>query len=189
MERLRIALDVEGVLANSHAATAEKSDVLDERHTPPQNYDFDGQDLIDEYMHVSHNVWYNHNHTIPPMEDGLREATQQLQHHHDVDIVTSRTGVDRKVREWLEGYNVAYDDLIITDHPRSNKTEYGDHDVHIEDSPEVTADALEMGRAVFLVDRPYNEGIDYDRVWRVSGVTEAAEMLTDPSVVTEVRTL
>jgi uncharacterized HAD superfamily protein len=182
---LDIALDVEGVLADSHAATAERSDVLTEEHTPPQNYDMGGQELIDEYMHVSSNVWHNHNHEIPPMEDGLREATRTLSTLHNVDILTARVGQDEGVREWLAGYNIHYDRFISTDHPQADKTEYGDHDVHIDDSPHVARDAAEDGRVVLLVDRPYNRDVTGDRIERVSGVTAASELLSDSDYLSE----
>jgi uncharacterized HAD superfamily protein len=186
MDSLRIALDVEGVLADSHAATAERSDMLDKRHTPPQNYDFGDQDLIDEYMHVSSNVWHNHTHEIPPMQDGLWRSTRTLNRLHNVDILTARVGQDDRVRTWLDGYNVHYDNFISTQHPRSNKTEYGDYDVHIDDSPDVAADVVEAGRYLLLVDRPYNKDIDNSNlVERVSGVSEAADLLSDPSVVSK----
>jgi len=187
MDSLRIALDVEGVLADSHAATAARSDMLDEQHVPPQNYDFGDQDLIDEYMHVSSNVWHNHTHEIPPMQEGLWKATRTLNRLHDVDILTARVGQDDKVRTWLDAYNVHYDTFISTQHPRDNKTEYGDYDVHIDDSPDVTADVVEAGQYMLLVDRPYNQGIeDSSLVQRVSGVSAAADLLSDPSVVSEI---
>jgi hypothetical protein len=191
MRELRIALDVEGVLADTHAVTAEHSDLLDADEVPPQNYDFEhlGQEHYDEYMHVSQNLWHNHNHRIPPMQDGLWKATRTLNNLHDVDILTARTGVDRQVQDWLDGYNVRYNEFIVTDDPRSDKTEYGDYDVHIEDSPQVTMDALTERRWVVLVDRPYNLHIGGSRVRRVSGVTEAASMLSDPEVTTEMGTL
>lgn len=182
---LDIALDVEGVLADSHVATAERSDVLDERHTSPQNYDFGDEELIEEYMHVSSNVWHNHNHEIPPMEDGLREATRTLSTLHNVDILTARVGQDEAVREWLAGYNVHYDRFISTAAPNSEKTEYGDHDVHIDDSPKVAQDAIDAGRHVILVDRPYNRDVAGDRIERVSGVTEASELLSDSDYLSE----
>jgi len=178
VNKLNIALDVEGVLADSHAATAARSDFLTEDHVPPQNYDFGGQEEIDEYMHVSSNVWHNHVHEIPPMVEGLWKATRSLSRRHNVDILTARVGQDENVKRWLNGYNVYYDNFISTDRPRSNKTDYGDHDVHIDDSPEVTADALSAGRHVVLIDRPYNQGVeDSNRLKRVSDVSEAAELL------------
>ena len=194
MRQLQIALDVEGVLADSHLATARKSDLLDESEVPPYHYDFGKQEYLDEYMHVSQNVWHNHNHLIPPVEDGLWKATKRLAKHHEVDVLTSRTGVDRQVQEWLDGYNVAYDDFIVTDDTRSDKTEYGDHDVHIDDSPHVVEDALNDDRSVIIIDRPYNKDIDVGKrhepfVRRVSGVTEASEILSEELPFPGVRTL
>lgn len=186
METLDVALDVEGVLANSHAATAERSEMLTDDHVPPQKYDMNSQAEIDEYMHVSSNVWHNHNHEIPPMEADLRTPTRTINTLHNVDILTARVGQDEQVREWLAGYNVHYDTFISTNHPNADKTDYGRYDVHVDDSPNVARDVLDDHRGLILVDKPYNQGISSDdRMWRVSGVAEAAELLSDPSVVSE----
>lgn len=188
METLDIALDVEGVLADSHAATAERSDVLTDDHVPPQNYDMGSEEEIEEYMHVSSNVWHNHTHEIPPMEDELWKATRRLNRHHNVDILTSRVGQDENVKLWLDGYNIEYDNFISTQHPNSDKTEYGNYHVHIDDSPRVASDVIDANRALVLIDRPYNEGVVGDASpyhKRVSGVTEASELLTDPTIVSK----
>lgn len=180
METLDIALDVEGVLADSHAATAERSDFLEPEHCPPNNWDFPSEDHYEEYMHVSQNLWHNHAHHIPPMADDLWKDTRTLSRRHNVDIVTHRSGVDEQVREWLDGYNIHYEDFHVAGR---DKTDVGEYDVHIDDSPQVAQDALESGRSVVLIDRPYNEGFQYELayepfVWRVNDLSEAAEVLT-----------
>jgi hypothetical protein len=191
MRNLHIALDVEGVLADSHAATAERSDMLEPKDCPPPNWDFPSDEHHDEFMHVSQNLWHNHAHHIPPMEDGLWKATRRLSRQHDVDIVTHRTGVDRQVQEWLSGYNIRYNEFNSTTRPKSHLDDY---DVHIDDSPNVVADALEANRSVILIDRPYNQDIQVGKrhgpfIRRVSSVTEAAEVLCGPGIPMEVNTL
>lgn len=182
METLDIALDVEGVLADSHAATADRSDFLEDEHCPPPDWDFPSEDHYEEFMHVSQNLWHNHAHHIPPMVDGLWKETRRLARRHNVDIVTHRSGVDDQVREWLDGYNIHYENFHVA---RGDKTDVGDYHVHVDDSPQVARDALESGRSVVLIDRPYNQRLDYEIqhepfVRRVSDLSEAAEVLTSP---------
>jgi hypothetical protein len=189
MRSLHIALDVEGVLADSHAATAERSELLDESTCPPPDWDFPSDDHYDEFMHVSQNLWHNHNYTIPPTEDGLWKAVRRMNRVHDVDIVTHRSNVDAQVKEWLAGYNIDYDDIHFAD---GHKTQVGDHDVLVDDSPRVAEDGIRNHTHVLLVNRRYNEnvsGLDSRFVKRVSGVTAASEVLTDPGYVEEVRPL
>jgi len=189
MKRLHIALDVEGVLADSHAATAERSDELEPHQCPPPNWDFESDEHYDEFMHVSQNLWHNHAHHIPPMEAGLWKATRSMNRLHDVDIVTHRSNVDNQVKEWLSGYNIDYNDIHFA---RGHKTDVGDHDVLVDDSPNVARDGIENNTHVLLVNRPYNEnvsGLDSRYVRRVSGVRAASEVLRDRDYINRVKTL
>lgn len=190
METLNIALDIEGVLADTHSETARRSDLLDV--APPHEYSFGSEEQLDEYMHVSQNLWHNHNHQIPPLEGGLRETTKELARIHNVDVVTSRTNVDRQLREWLEGYGIHYDELVVTDDSRSDKTAYGDYDAFIDDSPHVAQDVIDANEYVFLRDRPYNKDftVPWDSsglVYRVSSVREAVELLSDVQVAHSIK--
>lgn len=180
MNKLDIALDVEGVLADSHAATAARSDFLEPEECPPPDWDFPSDDHYEEFMHVSQNLWHNHNHEIPPMVDNLWKPTRRLARRHNVDIVTHRQNVDAQVVEWLRGYNVYYEDFHVS---KGHKTDVDDYDVHVDDSPNVAADALSDGRHVVLIDRPYNQSVeDSNRLTRVSDVSEACELLATVEV-------
>jgi uncharacterized HAD superfamily protein len=180
MQTLNIALDIEGVLADTHSATAERSDFLTEDECPPPNWDFPSEQHREEFMHVSQNLWHNHTHHIPPMMDGVWKPTRLLSQHHNVDIVTSRTGVTPQLRDWLTAYNIHYDSLHISHH---SKNDIDDYDVHIEDSPQVSREALADGRSVVLIEHEYNdsyrETIEREAsLWRVSDLSEAATILT-----------
>lgn len=175
MNKLDIALDVEGVLADTHAATAARSDFLEPEECPPPDWDFPSDEHYEEFMHVSQNLWHNHNHEIPPMVGNLWKPTRRLARRHNVDIVTHRQNVDSQVVEWLKGYNVYYEDFHVS---KGHKTDVGEYDVHIDDSPNVAADALSDGRHVVLIDRDYNRSVEEtNRLTRVSDVSEAAELL------------
>jgi len=177
---LSVALDIEGVLADTHARTEERSDLLEPEHCPPVDWDFPTEEHMDEFLHVSQNLWHNHNHTIPPMVDDLRTPTRALSRAHNVDIVTHRSNVDNQLREWLDGYGVDYNDFIVA---KGNKSDAGDYDVHIDDSPRVAADAVSSDRYCILIDRPYNQHVKpHTRLERVSDVAEACEFLARADV-------
>lgn len=189
MRSLHIALDVEGVLADSHAATAERSDMLEPNDCPPPNWDFQSDEHREEFMHVSQNLWHNHAHHIPPTEDDLWKSVRAMARVHDVDIVTHRSNVDQQVREWLAGYNIDYDNIYFAD---GYKSEVDDHDVLVDDSPRVAEDCIRNRTHCLLVNRRYNEnvsGLDSRYVRRVSGVRAASERLRDPGYVEEVKPL
>lgn len=188
MEPLDIALDVEGVLADSHRATERRSDLLDADTCPPPDWDFHTEEHYEEFMHVSQNLWHNHAHHIPPMVEDLWRASRRLNRHHDVDIVTHRTNVDRQVQEWLGGYGVEYDEFNVA---QGHKTDVDEYDVHVDDSQNVVDDAVGDHRVVLLVDRPYNDSVDctHRRVRRVADVHAAAELLSDPDTVAEINRL
>lgn len=175
MNELDIALDVEGVLADTHAATAERSDFLEEQHCPPPDWEFPTDEHFEEFMHVSQNLWHNHTHEIPPMVENLWKPTRRLSRVHNVDIVTSRTNVDSQILDWLDAYGVYYEDFHVATGP---KTDIGHYDIHIDDSPHVAADALTDHRHVVLIDRPYNQSVEEtNRLTRVSDVSEACEFV------------
>jgi hypothetical protein len=185
MEQLTIALDVEGVLSDTHSATAERSDFLDADNVPPENWQFPSKEHYDEFMHVSQNLWHNHNEQIPPLEPTIGSATGVLSEYHTVDVVTHRTNVPDQIQEWLSHHMVEYRDFYET---TKYKTHVGDYDVHIDDSPVVVNNVVSNGRYMMLVEHEYNNSIEHqDRVWRVSGVTEAAKLLSDPTVVKKIR--
>ena len=172
---LDVALDVEGVLSDTHTATEARSDFLEPEHCPPEQWEFPTDEHYEEFMHVSQNLWHNHAHEIPPQVDNLWKPTRKIYRRHDVDIVTHRNNVDVQMQNWLKGYNVYYDDFYATTQP---KTEVGEYDVHIDDSPNVAADALSDGRYVVLVSNKSNQSVEpHRRLERVADITEAAEFL------------
>jgi hypothetical protein len=181
---LDIALDVEGVLADTHKATQKHSDMLEPHECPPPNWEFRCDEHYDEFMDVSQHLWRENPHHIPPVEHGLRYSTGLLNDFHNVDIVTHRRGVDQQLREWLDGYGIEYDNFYVSD---GHKSDIGNHDVHIDDSPNVVTDATTNGRVVMLVCRPYNAAIENARdVQRVSGVEHATEILTQRNAIAEI---
>jgi hypothetical protein len=185
MDELTVALDVEGVLSNTHLATAQRSDLLEVENTPPDDWDFPSEEHFDEFMHVSQDLWHNHNEEIPPLEPTIGAASTVLNEHHTVDVVTHRTGVSDQIRTWLDFHCIDYRDFHETSR---YKTQVGEYDVHIDDSPNVVNDVTTNDRFIFLVGHEYNNGVEHDSaVWRVSGVTEAADLLSDPTVVSMIQ--
>lgn len=175
MDTPSIALDLDGVLADTHAAAAKRSDQLNEDNCPPPDWDFESDEQRDHFLHVTQNLWHNHTHLLPPTVDNLRDVTRRLSYDYDVDIVTHRTGVDEMVQTWLDAYHVTYSDFYSTNKP---KTHVGNHDIHIDDSPHVAAEATAAGRYAVVIDAEYNASYECgDLSMRVSDVSEAVDVL------------
>ncbi len=205
---VRISLDVEGVLSNTHKAVCARSEQVTEEMM--QEWGFPTEDDYKEFMHVSQNLWHNHHEEIPPMESGatFREVTSGLRDYgHTVDIVTHRhnlTGeladsfeseygyspveVDEQVKAWLDYYTVEYDNFLA---PSEEKDEL-DYDVYVDDKPALAERiANDPERVIALRDRPYNQDVDDSsiRVERINSLDELLFQLTDHYTVEAVRDL
>lgn len=183
---LRIACDLEGVLSDTHRAAYERSDNLE--HCYPPTWRSDDWDY-DEFMHVSQNLWHNHNEQIPTTVDGVAGALDTMMERHEVDIVTHRHNVDEQIEAWLARYNIPYNEL----HSPSEEKDELNYDVYIDDKPALAERIAEHPNKVIFVPRhPYNEHLSNRgnrRLSVVKGVREAAFFLDDPFVINNINQL
>lgn len=177
---LQIALDVEGVLSNTHKAAYERSDILKPEHD--EEWGFPTEELYDEFMHVSQNLWHNHWEKIPPMEDPkvLQDVTESLyEYGHTVDIVTHRRNVDDQVQAWLDDKRIVYKEF----HAPSEEKDELDYDLYVDDKPAL-AERIKNDpqRAIVLRDRPYNQSVETigePRIERVHTLKTLKYIVTD----------
>lgn len=164
---MKIALDVESVLADSNEAALQSTDALDRAHILGE------WDLSDEqwciYMGVTDAVWRHNPQFIPPEEPALDQYTSELSDIATVDVVTARQHVDEQVRWWLDEHGIVYDDFISTSR---DKWEY-DYDVFIDDNPEMAGHCT-----LLLRHQPWNRDIVEDsETTRIYSLAEAVEEL------------
>lgn len=178
---LRVAIDLDGVLANSIARWIE---IWNENRYPKISYesvtkwDF-WKDLgitQKEFEKIFREVWMNWEE-VEPMEENLAEKIEMLGEFGKIDVVTGRPMEDREfVVKWLDAHGISYSNLVIA---LKKKSEYP-YDLFIDDSPLIAREVSSTGRLVFLRDQPWNRSVRGSRlVIRVHSLDAAiAELRT-----------
>lgn len=147
---MKIALDLEGVLADTKHVVVHS----DDNPLTLKNYYKWGfsQEDYEIFRRESHNAWVHRWKDIPTVEPNLSLFVSKLNELGTVDILTRRTGVDEEVRNWLDLHNIEYNEFIPTD---TNKSEF-DYDEFIDDNPMMIG---EVGSQL-LRDRLWNRSVD-----------------------------
>ena len=166
---MRVALDLEEVLADTIEEATRSTDKLDEG-------DFDSWDLEgyvwQVYMGVSDALWRHDPLSIPPVEDALDEKVASVRSSVDeLDIVTARLHVNDGIERWLTHHGIEYDDLLTPDVPKYEL----EYDVYIDDNPDMVGECR-----LFLRDHPHNEHVDcnsYKSCDRIGSMGDAPAFL------------
>jgi len=166
MDDLRIALDLEGVLADTHTQALEISDWLEPHHFSDFGFDDDELGpLLDDFERV----WQDWSR-IEPHEDDIAGVVADLATCGHVDVVTNTPGASDDVLNWLEYYGVLdHIGRLVMPGPGTYKEEL-DYQVYIDDNPYLWG----LVPLLYLPDRQWNE---------TYGRTVAPDEL-DPSSVT-----
>ena len=178
-KKLKIALDVDGVLAdvieswliynNKIRPSITKDDIT--------NWDFWKKFKINRYDFYEEltSCWKNWN-SIPPTENNLSIITQNLSTFGQVDIVTARElSTDSFVKNWLKLHDITYQNYVsVIDGPMKADLDY---DVFIDDSPLNAIKFLQRKKNVFLYSQPWNQHISDQNIQRISTLSEAVEKL------------
>jgi hypothetical protein len=128
---MRVALDLEEVLADTISEACRSSPNLDPEHFDEWNI---SNHTWQVYAGVSDALWRHDPLSIPPMEPNLNYHIGQVHDSVDVlDIVTARLHVDGQVANWLDHHNVPYDEIVSTDSPKYEL----DYDIFVDDNPEM----------------------------------------------------
>jgi len=156
---LRIAVDLDGVLANTMAACC---DIINRKHSTH----FEVSSFIrwnaweianitpDEFFRTLDQAWFDWR-TIPPTEKDLAEKVGRLREFGRVDIVTSRSPeTTAAAKAWLEAQEIHYGSFVRTN-SGMDKLDLS-YDVFIDDSPD-----LMLG----LRSKPGRYGILYTQPW------------------------
>lgn len=178
---IRIALDLDGVLADSIRLWLK----LWNKRT--------GQNLIyeeivewdfwrslglseGEFMRLLNEVWRMWK-MIPPTEPNIGDEITKLNSLGKIDIVTARPrGTEKYVLKWLEMHKIQYSEYIWV---RSGKIKPKlGYDVFIDDSPLIVNGCTFYRKRLLLYDRPWNRGIEDNLyVRRIKSLSEAYRIL------------
>ncbi|MCX8203350.1 MAG: hypothetical protein N3H32_03425 [Nitrososphaeria archaeon] len=176
---MRIALDLDGVLANTMKVWLE---IWNAERFPRLEYEsVDEWDFWKrlgiteaEFGAMFSRAWSRWPE-IPPAEDRLAEKVRALSELGKVDVVTGRPKEDeRHIRSWLELHSVEYRALVIG---VARKAELG-YDVYIDDSPRLAEDLVGRRGVLLLRDQPWNKSVrDDSKVRRIRGLEDAIGIL------------
>lgn len=156
---LKIALDLDGVLAETMDAWCKKANrefgkalKLEDLKT------WASWGLVgiskDDFYRILDEVWDSWKE-IPPTEDSIAEKVSKIKPFGQIDIVTGRSlQTVEAVKKWLKHHMVKYDQFVRVRGWRDKV--HLNYDVYIDDAPELMP----------LISRgPVSWGILYDRPW------------------------
>lgn len=176
---MKLALDIEGVIADSHGITYERSEMLD-REVDGHDWGFSSDEHLMHFLELSELLWREDYESIPLVEEDTPELVREINNHYDVDIVTSRMNVRPQLVEYLDMHDIEYNDLYVVD--RTESKSQLDYDVYVDDKPAL---AKEVDK-IFLYDQPYNRGVQEGN--GVIRVESLSEVITYKNAVTATET-
>ena len=179
MIELRIALDVDGVLAdvitpwlihnNKVRQTISKQDITD--------WDFWQRFNIDRFTFYEElsTCWHDWSQ-IPPTEQNLSDTVRDMSAYAQIDIVTAREkSTDSYVKSWLDSHKITYDNYVsVVDGPMKADLDY---DIFIDDSPLNASSFLRNGKTVMLYSQPWNRDLASVGLRRISRLSQAVTLL------------
>lgn len=178
---MRIALDLDGVLADSISVWVRVWNSFGRKQISVDDiieWDFWKTLGITEkeFHRIFYIAWKNW-HLIPPSEHDITYKVSLLESLGKVDIVSARPRNTVKfVMLWLERHGLGDKKLVLLG-PGAKKHELG-YDFYIDDSPINAVEIASSNKYVLLYDRPWNRSLrDGERLRRVKSLTEAYEFI------------
>jgi|SRR5579883_1478870 len=177
--KLKIALDVDGVLAdvieswlsynNKKRPVISKSEISEWDFW--KNYDIDKFDFYTE-LSTCWRSWKD----IPPTESNIGLTTTRLSNLGTVDIVTARDeSTHNDVKKWLKLHKVDFKNYVgVLEGVEKSKLNY---DVFIDDSPLNAKSMLENGKSVILYSQPWNLSFEDKRATRIYELKDAVPII------------
>ncbi|MBD3263067.1 hypothetical protein GF374_01665 [Candidatus Woesearchaeota archaeon] len=183
---MKIALDVEGTIANPHLFFLEwynkenntnytLNDITKWGY-PQKNFN-----MSIEYFHeIIDKTWREKWDKIPLTEDYLATNIALLYQFNTLDIVTCRVSCEDEIKKFLEKRIIKYDNFVGVEGSTTNKVKL-DYNIFIDDSPKLAEKANIFKKPVLLYDRPWNQKIkDTTYIKRVHNFNEITATLKIP---------
>lgn len=179
MTKLKIGLDVDGVLAdvihtwldynNKIRKTISKEEISEWDFW--ERYQIDKYDFYKE-LSLCWRTW----HKIPSTEVNLSTTISALSNISDVDIVTAREeSTHSYVKNWLAYQKITYNNYVgVLEGLEKTKLDY---DVFIDDSPINAKNMLDGGKSVILYTQPWNLKFDDPRAKRIFQLKDAIPII------------
>jgi uncharacterized HAD superfamily protein len=173
--KLKIAVDVDGVLANVYDPIFKELG-LDYTSDDVRKWDFFDELGVDRqnFWKTYKKLWSEKFHLIPLIEEDASAMIRELRRCFEVHIMSCRfrtTFIGTLM--WLQQYNIEYDGLVFLP-PSADKTKYLDNYlVLVDDNP-----AYSHHEKVILYDRPWNRYVEAKR--RIRSLRELLEIVDAP---------
>lgn len=179
LTRIKIALDVDGVLADVIHTWLDYNNKIRRTITKEEvsEWDFWERYQINKYdfyneLSLCWKKWNN----IPSTEANLSETTLSLSQTGKVDIVTAREkSTHSYVKNWLSNQRITYNDYIGVEEGLE-KTKL-DYDIFIDDSPINAKSMIDEGKSIILYTQPWNLKFDDPRAKRIFQLKEAIPII------------
>ena len=174
-EKLKIGLDVDGVLADVIHAWLDYNNTI---RTPIlkeeiSEWDFWKRHQINKYdfykeLSLCWQTWSK----IPSTEENLSTSTSILSNVGEVDIVTAREkSTHTYVKSWLSSQKITYKNYVgVLEGVEKTKLDY---DIFIDDSPINAKSMLDAGKSVILYTQPWNLNFNDPRAKRIHTLKDA----------------
>ena len=184
---MRIALDVDGVLANliepllrlyeNETGVRISVEEVDEWDFW-RKHGLSKQGFIELLIRTWARWW-----EIEPIEDDVAEDVEKLNQLGQVDIVTQRPAKTVSyVKEWLSKHGIRYRKFTWVP-PRTTKAKFG-YDIYIDDSPKLAEELNKLGKPMLLYNQPWNRSFGETKVVRrVYSLDDCIEILEDGGLV------
>jgi uncharacterized HAD superfamily protein len=188
--RLRIALDLDGVLADLHSVLLEKfSRIAKRRITVDMISQWDAADKISPGLTASYeSAWEEYNpEEITTYEQNVGILVDQIHKTAPIDIVTAHAETSRRgIGRWLELHHVPFDKLVLVGKGNgAHKLSIASNsDVFIDDNPNLAENAP-SNILVFLYSQPWNQNfkptLENSNVIRITSLGEVPPILAEVS--------
>jgi uncharacterized HAD superfamily protein len=161
--RLKIAVDLDGVLAESMVVWCELANKEFGTHLKLEDLDSWAswkkfQISKDDFYRILDASWEEWKQ-IPPTEPGIASKVAQVEKFGTIDVVTGRSKqTEDAAREWVETQKVRYNRFVRVEGWREKADM--DYDVIIDDAPDLMP--LVSRRLIVwgvLYDRPWNQNV------------------------------
>lgn len=174
---MRVACDIEGVVANPHAlflSYYNETHDTDFTLRDMTSWEFPNKNFhisTDEFHKIIDEIWQKKWKEIPPTEEDLAYKISTISQIHEIDFVTCRASRSSEIKKWLKKQTIIYGQFVGVEGSTTKKAEL-EYDIFIDDSPKL-ANTLEMiGKPIFLYRRPWNEMIFGSYIHRVDNFNE-----------------
>lgn len=185
MGGLRIALDLDGVLAdatdNWMGIVRERFGISLEKSQIDEWSFWNNLGMVEEqFDEIFSEAWRNWE-TIKETEENLSEKVERLTSLGELEIVTGRSRETiGYVTKWMsrKGINCKKIVLVGTHSPKAHL----DYHIFIDDSPLHVSDAADRGKVAILYDQPWNRKLpERENLIRVKSLLEASEIIEQRS--------